>query len=81
VTDRKPNAEAIAAISAHYCIQRDPRHTAKAIAEIGAECAKRLTEGHMLFGASLEAEIFCLAHDWPSLKRSDLAEACAGLSS
>jgi len=70
---RVPNEEAIRAIADRYCIQRDPRATARIIGDVLAECARRLCEGDtVLYGCSLECEVFMLAHDWPELTRANL---------
>ena len=62
----------------YYVIQRDPARVGPVLADIRGELERRLREGHMLKGASLEAEAAWLAGNADSLDRKALLEAAAG---
>jgi len=73
-----PNAKEIAAFANHYCAQRDPRRTARAIGDVMAECARRLSEGHTLNGTSFEAlATMWITDDLPRPTRDDLVKTAA----
>lgn len=74
-----PNAEAIRALADHYCIQRDPRRTARAMADVMEACARWLCEGHVVMGDSLEAEAYVLTRESSDLTRADLIDVAAML--
>ena len=62
----------------YYVIQRDPARTGPVLEEIRLELERRLREGHMVNGASLEAEASWLAANADGVDRRALVEAAAG---